>query len=239
MTREFILSEIRRVASENDGTVLGRERFAQETGIMSSDVEKHWVRWNDAVQDAGLMPNKLQSKIEREVLIEKLISLVRELGHLPVKNVLRMKAREDSSFPNEKTFARIAGGLGAKLAAMLREYCSEHDNHNDVLGLLPEVSDFGQTTERPDERAGHFGFVYLMKSGRYHKIGRSNHAGRREYELAIQLPEAVKTVHRIQTDDPQGIEKYWHKRFASTQQNGEWFHLDAADVAAFKRRKFM
>ena len=33
------------------------------------------------------------------------------------------------------------------------------------------------------------GFVSLMKSGKYHKIGRSNSAGRREYELGIQLPE--------------------------------------------------
>jgi hypothetical protein len=31
------------------------------------------------------------------------------------------------------------------------------------------------------------GYVYLAKSGRHYKIGRSNSIGRREYELAIQL----------------------------------------------------
>jgi hypothetical protein len=33
------------------------------------------------------------------------------------------------------------------------------------------------------------GFVYLLKASKFYKIGRSNALGRRERELAIQLPE--------------------------------------------------
>ncbi len=77
------------------------------------------------------------------------------------------------------------------------------------------------------------------ESGRFFKIGRSNAVGRREYELAIQLPEKVTRVHSMKTDDPVGIEDYWHRRFADRRKNGEWFELTAQDVAAFKRRKFM
>ncbi len=83
------------------------------------------------------------------------------------------------------------------------------------------------------------GFVYLMRSGRHYKIGKTNAVGRRERELAIQFPEEVVQVHAIRTDDPGGIEEYWLKRFGDRSQGGEWFQLSANDVAAFKRRKFM
>ena len=87
--------------------------------------------------------------------------------------------------------------------------------------------------------ASEFGFVYLLKSGKYYKIGRTNAPGRREYELALQLPEPVVNVHTIKTDDPAGIEKYWHERFSERRKKGEWFELRKEDISAFRLRKFM
>ena len=90
-------------------------------------------------------------------------------------------------------------------------------------------------TQEPIE----FGFVYLLRSGRNYKLGRTNSFGRRERELALQLPERAQTVHVFKTDDPVGIERYWHMRFADRRKNGEWFELTSDDVTAFNRREFM
>ena len=83
------------------------------------------------------------------------------------------------------------------------------------------------------------GYVYLLKMGKAYKIGHSNSPGRRAYEIGTKGPSRVDKVHEISTDDPRGIEEYWHKRFDHKRLEGEWFALDAQDVKAFRRRKFM
>ena len=106
----------------------------------------------------------------------------------------------------------------------------------DSATTMPAL--YEQPERRLPDSAGN-GYVYLFKHGsrREYKIGRTNNAIRREGEIAIELPEAVQPVHVIKTDDPSGVEMYWHRRFAEKRKKGEWFELNAADVAAFKRWK--
>lgn len=87
-------------------------------------------------------------------------------------------------------------------------------------------------SDHPNQELGE---VYLFKSGHFYKIGKTNCTVRRGSELRIMLPEKITLIHSIKTDDPSGIEAYWHKRFELKRKNGEWFDLTSNDVKAFKR----
>ena len=92
-------------------------------------------------------------------------------------------------------------------------------------------------TSTVDERIR--GYVYLLRSGRRYKIGKSTDPSRRFREVRLELPDETNQVHTIPTDDPSGIESYWHQRFAEKRiRNTEFFSLTAEDVRAFKRRKY-
>ncbi|MEW6058919.1 MAG: GIY-YIG nuclease family protein [Actinomycetota bacterium] len=238
--REHILAEIRRTAEENGGKPLGRKRFAAHTGISQGDVFRYWARFGDAVREAGFEPNLLQGPRDQQEVLSRLADVTRTLGRMPTWQELALRRREDPSFPSRGVFERL--GSKRDLASKIAEWCRSQSDSGDVLELVQPLL---QEQEEPEEdesaaRAEEaFGFVYLLKSGRYYKLGRTNSVGRRTYELAIQLPERVSQVHVIRTDDPAGIEAYWHRRFAERRRNGEWFQLSPADLRAFKRRKFM
>jgi len=241
MNKQHILNEIKRTAIANNGVPLGIRTFAKETGIKDADwLGKYWARWSDAVKEAGLTPNPRQTAFERDAIIEKVIAVAREHGHFPFKTELQMKSFSEREFPSHHTIYNHLGHSKVERAAKVREYCAARAGYHDVVALCDAVM-AGDTPVREGivEREGELGFVYLMKSGRHYKIGRSVSVGARERQLTIQLPDRASTIHSIATDDPVGIEAYWHKRFESKRKNGEWFELTAADVTAFKRRKFM
>jgi Meiotically up-regulated gene 113 len=236
MTKEDILSEIRRTAKENGGAALGRGRFAAETGIRESDwAGRYWARWGDALIEAGFEPNQLTGRTDDREALRRLALQTRRLGRWVTNNELALIRRQDATFPSTGVYERL--GPKRELARRLAAYCSENDLA-DVGEIAMAVLD-EEPAMREAPEAVEYGFVYLLRSGRHYKLGRSNAFGRREREIALQLPERASTVHVIKTDDPAGIENYWHRRFADRRRNGEWFELTPADVSVFKRRKFM
>lgn len=120
----------------------------------------------------------------------------------------------------------------AGLAQRVAAFAKEHPEHASVIPLCKsDVDD-------PDDTASSAnGYVYLVEDGRRYKIGRTRSVEDRIPELSNQSSHRIDLVHKIATDDPPGIEKYWHERFADKRKYGEWFDLDVRDVAAFRRRK--
>lgn len=190
--------------------------------------------------EAGFQQNELNQAYDERVLLGHLASLVSKLGHFPVRTELKMARRADPEFPSHNVFATRLGNTG-QMAARLLEFCETNPDLQSVADLCrPRAAYPAAGAAEPETDAtATFGVVYLLRSGRYYKIGRTNAVGRRERELSIQLPERAEVVHEIRTDDPAGIEAYWHGRFAPKRTNGEWFRLSADDLAAFKRRRFM
>lgn len=239
MDKSYILKEIARTAEDNGGIALGRKRFLEATGIKESDwLGKYWAKWSDAVREAGYVPDQMRTGFADEYVLEKYAELVEELGHIPTSAELRMKCRTTPDFPSHNTFSRF--GSKQHLINRLHAFCAEISDRETAAEICsPHIKPIEKKEAADLDQSDSFGHVYLIKSGRFYKIGRTKSVSRRERELAIQLPEPAETIHTIATDDAPGIEAYWHQRFASRRKNGEWFELSAIDVKAFRRRKFM
>lgn len=231
--REQIIAEIQRLALENGGAAPGVAAFANATGITQGRWRGvYWARWNDALADAGFAPNALVARRDSTELLHQVAELCRSLGKMPTYIDMRMHVQKDASFPNDKTVAKHFGNM-SELIATLRRLAKDPD-YEDLNALLPVVS----KAEEGSVKEGIVGFVYLLKSGAYYKIGHTGNFERRIREIRVAMPEAITLVHSIKTDDPAGIEAYWHKRFADCRANGEWFKLSTDHLKSFRRRSF-
>ncbi|WP_395711155.1 GIY-YIG nuclease family protein [Reyranella sp.] len=232
--RDRIVSEIKRLAQLNGGQPPGAAIFKRETGIREAVWRGvYWARWGDALLEAGFAPNEYQAKFEPTYVFLKFIEAARHFGHLPTFAELRMYRASHSDFPNETTIHKHAGSKD-QLLINLRRWLEDKPEHQDIVEMLgPET----EQLEAPDAGTIKEGLVYLIKSGAHYKIGNTYDYERRSKELRLAQPEPIAWVHSIRTDDPPGIEAYWHNRFKDRRANGEWFRLTHADIQAFKRRK--
>jgi hypothetical protein len=236
--KEHIIREIRRTAEANGGAPLGMSRFEEQTGIRRYDwYGLFWTCWGDAVREAGFEPNRKSEAYEYDFLLGQLIRLTRRLGRAPTYGDLLLACRNDPGFPSEKAFRRL--GSTPQRVSRILAFCEGNPGHEDIAALWKQIpaADPRPAVEDATESSAAVGYVYLVKHGtrREYKIGRTNNPLRREGELGIQLPEKLQPIHYIKTDDPAGVESYWHTRFACKRKEGEWFALTAQDVRAFKR----
>lgn len=237
MDRQQIISEIQRIAKERGGKAPGFQRFSAETGVRKSDwYPALWLRWGDAINEAGRQPNNFVSAYDPDFLIAKYIEMIRETGHFPIEGELRIKKKSDAAFPSHSAFAQL--GSKEERVNKIIEYCRGRDEFSDIISACAGIPK--RTDKEPasnNTAPPKIGYVYLIRHGmrNEYKIGKTYHPVRREGEIRIELPEKVSPVHYIKTDDPAGVEAYWHSRFASKRKEGEWFSLTAEDVRAFKR----
>ncbi len=238
MNKQEILSEIKRIAEECGGKAPGAQRFATETGLRKSEWYPNlWLRWGDAISEAGCQPNVFKTAHENDFLIKKYIELIREIGHFPIEGELRIKRKTDRDFPNHSAFSQL--GSKQDRVKKIIEYCNGQSEFDDITSICSVVVKTSRETPEAIESSNSdkIGYVYLIRHGtrNEYKIGRTNNPVRREGEIRLELPEKIQPIHYIETDDPAGVESYWHSRFLSKRKEGEWFSLTVKDVRAFKR----
>lgn len=238
MGKQTIIEQIKRLAEDSDGTPPGMQRFESTTGIKKSTWYPHiWLKWSDALEEAGFTGNKFSQAYEKEHLILVYIDLIRELQKFPVEGELRRKRKTDSAFPSHIAFKQI-GGKAERAKAVL-SYCKSHQGFDDIVHYCEEITaqeSVGVDTTSSEVKTG---YVYLIRHGNRneYKIGMTYNPIRREGEIRLELPEKIEPIHTIATDDPYGIEHYWHNRFKDKRKEGEWFALSSDDVRAFRKWK--
>ena len=92
---------------------------------------------------------------------------------------MRLKKRSGASFPNEKTL-KDRFGSRLQFAARILTFCQGREEYKDVAAICTatlnaptaEVADDGKVNDPVGE-------VYLFKSGRHYKIGKTKDTVRR------------------------------------------------------------
>ena len=197
--KEDILKEIRRQAANNYDAPLGLERFEVATGIKRSAWEgRYWVRWSDALLEAGFAPNQWQSqKLSDEALIRELAILAQKLGHYPVAAEVKFHHSKYPSFPDKNTFRSRLGGRQDQLRHLM-EFAKQYPEYEDVYSMCaPLVKSAPDDVPYPRRAASVPGRVYMIYSTslKLYKIGESDDLKRRYQEIQSAVPGKLEEIH--------------------------------------------
>jgi hypothetical protein len=235
MDKSQLLQRLRQLASERGGHIAIRT-FVDATGISHRWLrDQSWFQsWNALLVEAGLETKSFKvEKTPPQRIAEAVAELAMRLGKWPTEDELRRERAQNASFPSPTIISplRSSGELGR----LVRELASSRPDLSQASSLVPPS--IAADAHIADEKVK--GYVYMLRSGRRYKIGKSNDPSRRFREVRLELPDETSQVHAIATDDPSGIEAYWHQRFTQKRvRNTEFFSLSAEEVRAFKRRKY-
>ena len=231
--REEILREIKRLARGSDGIAPGVRAFENATSIKQHQWHGvYWTNWTNALEEAGFSGNAWNAKLNTATVLREVAQLALQLGKFPTNTEILFHRQTNPSLPTPKTIKRhfdSSSGLQRALNELGRD-----DQDFAALTTLISPVEHTDLSQMPVQVTNE-GWVYLLKSGDHFKIGRGGDLENRVKQITTALPEATVLFHAIKTDDPSGIEAYWHRRFADRRLNGEWFKLSKQDVAAFKR----
>jgi hypothetical protein len=234
--RYHILNEIRRLATQT-GKPPSAAIFAKDTLIFEEQwKDKFWPQWGDALTEAGFGRVTRTKQLRADEVLVKIVGACRTFGKVPTYAELDEYRRINPDLPGNKVIAKYFSDRAGLILA-LTNLAATNDEFSDLKALLPRQLPFGRETASRANRTTD-GFVYLIKSAAYYKIAQTETGETPLNETSAALAVKTVIVHTIRTDDPEGIEAYWHNRFKQKRTTGGWFNLSPADVSAFQKRKY-
>jgi hypothetical protein len=237
MDKLQVIRRLTQLAGERGGHISFRA-FGEATGLSDRWLrDQPWFQgWNALLTEAGLATKSF--KVDRTpptTIAEAVAGLIIRSGKWPTEDELRRERARNSTFPSATLISTMR--RSGALARLIVELGALQPAFSAAAEIAAKHEVPAPDEANLDEKIK--GYVYMLRSGRSYKIGKSIDPSRRFREVRLELPDETSQVHAIATDDPSGIEAYWHQRFASKRvRNTEFFSLTAEDVRAFKRRKY-
>jgi hypothetical protein len=242
------------------GRPVGRSIFIRDAGITAYYWQgNYWASWAEFQAECGVTPNRQNTRIADEVLLQKYVEAALALKKLPSECDLRMWRRADPSCPNSSAFFHL--GKRHEMLAKVTAYCQGKPRFAPVASLVEQARVRFMSRKRQPGRSR--GFVYLARSKEGDwlytigqkgktppddrclapspavlKVGRPAPGRRRLQRLATEMSVLPETIHIIDTDDPDGIADYWRRRFRARRMKLNCYRLYPEDIAAFKRRQY-
>lgn len=98
---------------------------------------------------------------------------------------------------------------------------------------IPILIDYFQKRElkerKKEERKEEKGYIYIIKSNLYYKIGKAKDIKQRYKDIEITNPD-IELIYSKEFENYHKIEKDLHKKFKEKHYKGEWFKLNSEDI---------
>jgi hypothetical protein len=242
ITKEETLEKMKEWSRENNSKTPSEKVFFEYAEIGIHDLKKlGWSHYGALVQEAGLKPNKFdKTKYNKTGLCVLFVGTIREKNKWPTRGELDVKHFQDPNFPNYGTFVNQLG-LTGDLAQSILDFIKDKKGFEDIEDICVPIIEKYKNDQITNNAGKTVEQVYMYKyknQSQPIKVGRSNDVFTRGIQLAAGGHDKLELLHFIKTDDPIGVEQYWHNRFRQLgreEQANEWFKLKPEDVKAFKR----
>lgn len=248
LTKEEIIKKVQEWSRTNYNLTPSEKVIREELEIPRWEWNAYWIRVTDLQREAGLRPQKFRNlEYTKEDLCDLFIKTIREEGKLPSRAYLDFKHKQDSKFPSSGTFYDRLGQHGnGELATSILEYIKDKQGYKDIITICNALFEKRKSTELENSSVvNSIGYIYLLKTkllkSAAYKIGKARNVESRMNQLRQQSNDN-QLLHKIKTDDMDGVESYWHRRFLTKRlypykTKDEWYKLNPSDVKAFKRWK--